>query len=42
MVQEQQLQLKMKFLISYNMKSVISLGRENKNLVDSIFPGRGE
>ena len=38
-VQEQQLHLKMKFLLGYNMK-VFSLG--DKNLTGDIFPGWGE
>ena len=35
MVQEQRLQLKMKFLLGYNMKIVVLLG--NKNLVGAFF-----
>ena len=41
MVYEQRLQLKMKFLFGYNMKSVIWLSGD-KNLVGSIFPGGGQ
>ena len=40
MVQEQQLQRKMKFFFGYNMKVVIQWG--HKNLVGSIFPVGGE
>ena len=35
MILEQRLQLKMKFLLGYNMKIVVLLG--NKNLVGAIF-----
>ena len=37
MVQEQQLQLKMKFLLGYNIKIVVLWG--DKNLVGGTFPG---
>ena len=39
MVQEQRLQLKMKFSLGYNMKIVALLGDEN--LVGGSFPGEG-
>ena len=38
MVQEQRLQLKIKFLLGYNMETVVLLGGD-KNLVGGIFPG---
>ena len=43
MVQEQRLQLKIKFLLGYSIKIVIWLGGGgDKNLVGGIFPGVGE